>query len=193
MPITPVTDLYLVWVHEPYESPDFRHDIDATLVHADALRHPIVPQPHGVNMYRCLTEAPGRLPGQVVALSDLTHELDGGRLWQQVADWETVIAVLTRLVRRRDIDAMPLSLGLGFQALLAAGPATETRFYEQGTGLPMQFPVTRNELLDQFARYAQAARTAGNGRAFSCGNALVTVPRTPDRMPYQPHRSGGAA
>jgi hypothetical protein len=50
-------------------------------------------------MYRCLTEFPSRTPGCVVPLSTLTFELDGGRLWPQVADWEAVVAAIVNLTR----------------------------------------------------------------------------------------------
>ena len=75
-----VQDVYLLALHEPYQSPQHPAPINATIVHALTLLHPAVPQPDGDWMYRCLTEFPGRTPGGVVPLSTLTFELDGGRL-----------------------------------------------------------------------------------------------------------------
>ena len=65
----------------------------------DQLGRRAVPQPDGGRMYRCLTEFPSRTPGCVVPLSTLTFELDGGRLWPQVADWEAVVAAIVNLTR----------------------------------------------------------------------------------------------
>lgn len=69
--------------------------MNCTLVEARTLLHRRVPQPHGGNLFRCATEAPGRVAGSVVPMSTITYELDGGRLWPYVADWEAVSAAVS--------------------------------------------------------------------------------------------------
>jgi hypothetical protein len=44
----------------------------------------------------------------MACLSTLTFELDGGRLWPQVADWEAVVAAIVNLTRHKACDAIPL-------------------------------------------------------------------------------------
>ncbi|MET7997892.1 hypothetical protein ABZU76_44115 [Amycolatopsis sp. NPDC005232] len=75
----------LLALHEPNQSQQGQM-INATVVHAKTLLHPRVPQPDDGRMYRCLTEAPGRVAGSLVPLCTLTFELAGGQLWPQVAD-----------------------------------------------------------------------------------------------------------
>src|SRR6266480_6135867 len=103
-------DVYLLALHEPYESPEHPVPINATIVHALTLLHPAVPQPVGGLMYRCLTEFPVRTPGCLVPLSTLTFELDGGRGWGLIGDWESVVESVVRLTRAKQCDAMPLGL-----------------------------------------------------------------------------------
>ena len=61
-----VQDVHLLVVHEPYRTAEHPIPINATIVHAQTLLHPQVPQPDGALMYRCLTEFPARAPGCVV-------------------------------------------------------------------------------------------------------------------------------
>jgi hypothetical protein len=126
-----VEDVYLLVLHEQYESRSIPGPIDATIAHALTLLHPAVPQPDGGRMYRCPTEFPSRVPGCLVPLSTLTFELDGGRLWPQIADWEAVVAAVASLRRARDCDALPLGLPATTAALLGPGrrhlPPSTTR------------------------------------------------------------------
>jgi hypothetical protein len=46
----------------------------------------------------------------VVPLSTLTFELDGPRLWPQVADWGRLVNAVVHISRRQGCDAMPLEL-----------------------------------------------------------------------------------
>ena len=52
----------------------------AVITHARSFLHPDLPQPDGGRVYRSLTEAPDRVPGCLVPLSELDYELCGGRL-----------------------------------------------------------------------------------------------------------------
>jgi hypothetical protein len=61
-----IEEIYLLSVHEPYESHDHPVPINATIVHVKTLLHRQVPQPDGGRMYRCLTEFPGRSDGCIV-------------------------------------------------------------------------------------------------------------------------------
>jgi hypothetical protein len=63
-----VQDVYLLTLHEPYQSPQHPVPINATIVHALTLLHPAVPQPYGGRMYRCLTEFPQTSTGLCSAL-----------------------------------------------------------------------------------------------------------------------------
>ena len=119
-------DVYLLAAHEPYTDPRHPVPINATIVHAATLLHPQVPQPDGGMIYRCLTEFPDRRPHQIVPVSTLTYELDGGRLWPQVADWMTVVDALVTLARAGACDAMPLGLTQLQAFLLAQGPTTDS-------------------------------------------------------------------
>ena len=119
-----VEDVYLLAAHEPYQSPDHPRAINASIVHALTLLHPAVPQPDGGRMYRCLTEFPSRTPGCLIPLSTLTFELDGGNLWREVGDFETVTVALVGLSRAGKCDSMPLGLSAEALAVLTAGPAT---------------------------------------------------------------------
>lgn len=178
--------VYLLWLVEPYQD-HHPTPIEAVIVAADALRHPDVPQPDGVLMYRCLTEAPGRRDGELVPLSTLAHELNGGRLWSEVGDWEAVADALLRLVRAEKIDAMPVG-GLGDLdlAVLASGPVTEVVGFDPATG--EQIPVrgsARGEIIEHLAGYVNKVDpplNAGNP------SRLVDVPTSPKRMPYEPYR-----
>ncbi|MEU6325423.1 hypothetical protein [Streptomyces sp. NPDC047009] len=78
-------EVYLLFAHEAYY-PAAAQEINTSLVAAASLLHPHVRQPDGARIYDRLTH--GRRPGEIVPLSTLTHELDGGALWPQLGDWE---------------------------------------------------------------------------------------------------------
>lgn len=109
--------------------------INALIVHALTLLHSAVPQPDGGMMYRCLTEFPGRRPNEIVPMSTLTFELDGGRFWPQVGNWMAVTDAFVGLARAGGCDAMPLGLPEVPAFLLAMGPRTENvlRHYDGTT------------------------------------------------------------
>lgn len=121
----PTPDVYLLTAFDPYT--DQRHPvpINALIVHALTLLHPAVPQPDGGMIYRCLTEFPGRHPHEIVPVSTLTFEFDGGRLWSQIGDWVAVTDALVGIARAGDCDAMPLGLPEIPAFLLAMGPLTD--------------------------------------------------------------------
>ncbi|WP_219516148.1 hypothetical protein [Nonomuraea ceibae] len=178
-----VPDVYFLALHEPYRSAQHPVAINAVIVHAATLLHPALPQPDAGRIYRCLTEFPDRRPGCVVPLSTMTFELDGGRNWPLVGDWEQVVAGLIELARRGRCDAMPLGLPDLAATLLANGPMTRVRF----AGGPLVDPAERQQCLDELA--ALVAQASGQA-AFWPGDNLVALPQTPAALPYKPYRAG---
>ena len=181
-----IEDVYLLALHNPYESPEHPVAVNATIVHALTLLHPGVPQPDGGRMYRCLTEFPARTSGCVVPLSTLTFELNGGQLWSQVADWEAVVTALVRLSRDKECDAMPLGLPTAVSALLANGPATTITVYGPDGGRSLVGGRERDEYIRELA---EAVRSFTRGGPFFPGGNLTMPPRDPAVMPYLPYRS----
>lgn len=179
-----IEDVYLLALHEPYESPQHPVAINATIVHAMTLLHQMVPQPDGGRMYRCLTEFPGRTSGDVVPLSTLTFELDGGRLWSQVADWERVVDAVVRLSRINGCDAMPLGLSSLAAALLGGGPNTVLELRDLDGSRSQAGPAERREQVDEMRGHVQ--RFAAEG-PFWPGDDLVVPPREPRALPYRPY------
>ena len=82
------TDTYLLFAHEAYYPDSGTQEINTTVVAAASLLHPQVRQLDGARIYDRLTRK--RQPGEIIPLSTLTHELDGGTGWPRVGDWETV-------------------------------------------------------------------------------------------------------
>jgi hypothetical protein len=113
------TDVYLLFAHEP-SYPLAPQEVNTSLVAAASLLHPRVRQPDGARIHHLLTR--GRRPGEIVPLSTLTDELDGGARWPEVGDWEAVTADLLQLIRGRDCDALSLGLPATARALVCAGP-----------------------------------------------------------------------
>ncbi|MFI5614649.1 hypothetical protein [Amycolatopsis sp. NPDC051903] len=180
-----VEDVYLLALHEPYQSPQGQM-INATVVHAKTLLHPRVPQPDGGRMYRCLTEAPGRTEGSLVPLSTLTFELAGGQLWPKVADWPRVIDAVADLARRQACDAMPIGLPQLGAILLGGGPATVHTLHHPDGGQSQAGPADRQQHLDELTEHVH--RFAAEG-AFWPGNNLIAPPPEPRTMPYQPQNT----
>jgi hypothetical protein len=176
-------------IHEPYESPEHPVPINATIVHALTLLHPRVPQPDGGLMYRCLTEFPGRIPGCLVPLSTLTFELDGGRLWPQIGDWEAVVNAVVRVSRHGQCDAMPLGLPAVASVLLANGPTSKTHLIRPNGKGSEAGPEQRQKELDDLSRHVRAFVARG---PFWPGDNLVDPPTRPKVMPYQPFESLGS-
>jgi hypothetical protein len=181
-----VEDVYLLVLHEPYESAEHSVPVDETIVHALTLPHPLVPQPDGGRMYRCLTEFPSRTPGCLVPLSTLTFELDGGRLWPQVAEWEAVTDAVVRLSRTRTCDAFPVGLPPVAAALLGSGPATTvtvTVHRPDGTRQVVGGPE-RQGYIDELADIVRSLAARG---PFFPGDGLTDPPAQPEVMPYKPY------
>lgn len=179
-------DVYLLAAHEPYEDPRHPVAINATIVHALTLLHPDLPQPDGGMIFRCLTEFPGRKPGEVVPISTLTFELDGGRLWSQVADWAAVTEAVARLARAGRCDSMPLGLPAPVLALLTNGPTSDYVARYADGGEETFGPAHRQQELDTLTGHIRAHVSSG---PIWPGSNLVAAPDTPSRMPYQPYRS----
>ncbi|MBO2445330.1 hypothetical protein [Actinomadura nitritigenes] len=178
-------EVYLLMLHEPYEEERHPVPINATIVHAATLLHPSVPQPDGGRMYRCLTEFPDRSPGCVMPLSTLTHELNGGRLWGAVGDWERVTDAVVALARADRCDAMPLGLPQVSAALLAGGPHTT---------LTMHHPDGTSTEYGGTDRLERLRELEGHVRGFVArapfwpGDDLVTPAPFAGPRPYRPYR-----
>ncbi|WP_328876346.1 hypothetical protein OHT76_43415 [Streptomyces sp. NBC_00287] len=112
--------VYLLFSHEPYYLGPGSREINTTVVAGASLLHPGVRQPDGARIHDLLVRE--RRPGEIVPLSTLTHELDGGARWPQVGDWEAVTSDLVQLVRGGQCDGFSLGLPLVARALLCAGP-----------------------------------------------------------------------
>jgi hypothetical protein len=181
-----VEDVYLLVLHEPYESPEHPVPIDATIVHAVTMLHPAVPQPDGGRMYRCLTEFPSRVPGCLVPLSTLTFELDGGRLWPQIADWDAVAAAVVSLSRARDCDALPLGLPATTAALMGAGPTTSVAIHHPDGSRSVVGGAERQACIQELA---DAVRSFAASGPLWPGDGLIAPPAEPAVMPYQPYRT----
>lgn len=179
-------EVYLLALHEPYESSRHPAPINATVVHCRTLLHPLVPQPDGGLMYRCLTEFPDRTPGCVVPLSTLTFELDGGRLWSDVADWEAVVNALVLLSQRGLCDSMQLGLAQPGLGLLGMGPGGVFELHLTDGSYKQFGPADRQRELDQIT--GNVGRFVVEG-AFWPGDDLVPVPAEPNVMPYQPYHA----
>lgn len=178
-----VEDVFLLAVHEPYRTSNHPVPINATIVHGKTLLHPVVPQPDGGRMYRCLAEFPGRTPACVVPLSTLTFELDGGLLWSEIGDWERVVDAIVGLSQRGACDAVPLGLPQAASMLLANGPNTTVQIHDlDGTTQVMGGPE-RQRQLDEIT--GQVRTFAAQG-AFWPGDHLVSPPSDPPVMPYRP-------
>jgi hypothetical protein len=143
-------DVYLLFAHEPYY-PVAAQEINTTVVAAACLLHPRVRQPDGARIHDRLTR--GRRPGEIVPLSTLTHELDGGAHWPQVADWQTVTENLLQVIRDHDCDALSLGLPEIARALVCAGPYSEIRTVDSTSGAPRAYgPRDRVAVLVEVGR-----------------------------------------
>ncbi|MEU6610280.1 hypothetical protein ABZ922_35430 [Streptomyces shenzhenensis] len=144
-PAVPSLDVYLFFAHEPYH-PAGSQEINTTVVAAASLLHPRVRQPDGARIHDRLVR--GRRPGEIVPLSTLTHELDGGARWPEVGDWEATTHDLLRLVRDHGCDALSLGLPGIARALVCAGPRSEVRAVDPTTGRHRALgPADRIEVL----------------------------------------------
>jgi hypothetical protein len=171
-----VKDVYLLTMHDPYNEPGAPAPVNGVIVHALTLLHPDLPQPDAARIYRCLTEFPGRTPGCLVPLSTLNYELDNGRLWPQITgDWKALVRALVTLTRTPDrCESMPLAFPQIEAAVLASGPFAVV---PPGRGIP-----DRSELLAMLTKDLPAP-----GHPLWPGDNLVSPPKQPATMPYQPH------
>ena len=143
-PAAHTPDVYLLFAHEPYYPSPATREINTTVVAASSLLHPQVRQPDGTRIHDLLTQ--GRQPGEIIPLSTLTHELDGGADWPTVGDWEHVTTDLVQLVHSGNCDALSLGLPEITRALLCTGPHGHVRAYDAAA--------------DEFIDYGPAARAA---------------------------------
>ncbi|WP_406436475.1 hypothetical protein OHB14_62295 [Streptomyces sp. NBC_01613] len=147
----PTPDVYFLFAHEPYY-PAPAKEINTTVVAAASLLHPRVQQPDGARIHARLVH--GRRPGEIVPLSTLTHELDGGARWLEVGDWQTVTEDLLQVVRDRDCDALSLGLPEIARALVCVGPHSEVRAVDSASGAHRAYgPADRVEVLVEVGRH----------------------------------------
>ncbi|RRR76721.1 hypothetical protein EHS43_30040 [Streptomyces sp. RP5T] len=162
------TEVYLLFAHEPYYPDAGTQEINTTVVTAASLLHPHVLQPDGARIHDRLTQ--GRTPGEIIPLSTLTHELDGGAGWPWVGDWETVTTDLVQLVRQGECDALSLGLPEIARALLQAGPDTHVCAFG-GAGQDITYgPQERAAVLAKIAVFLTALVAE---RAFWPGDGLL--------------------
>lgn len=178
--------VYFLASHEPYRHERDTEPVNCVLVEARTLLHPSLPQPDAGHMYRCVVEAPDRRPGEIVPLSTLTFELGGGRLWDEVADWEAVRDALVDLTVRNGCDSMRFGLSHTQLVSLVNGPQTINYLYDPGGGTPAVGPEQRRAALDELAGHIRAV--VADGGPFWCGDGLIDPPAEPTRMPYEPDR-----
>jgi hypothetical protein len=187
-----VRDVYLLLVHEPRPHPVLAGGhVNVVIVHALTLLRSDLPQPDAARVYRCLTEFPGRIPGCVVPLSTLSYELDNGRLWPEVADWEAVSAAVVRLAfttGQGQCRSLPLHVDYPYDALLAGGPYAVIRHDATSDSWDLDGPVLGtsqrramlNLLADQLADRSPSAEVWAGGET-------ITPAADPAVMPYHPH------
>ena len=147
--LQPVEDVYLLFLNRPPDDVP-ADDGGATVVPAASLYHPELPQPDAQRLFDRVTRHPGRRPGALVFLSDLTAELASERLsWSQVGiDYEAVTDRLVALHRRGEVWALRLAqLSDLAVTLLASGPDTQIYVAAPEGGPP--------ELLDLSIRQAR--------------------------------------
>ncbi|MGW7258669.1 hypothetical protein [Streptomyces sp. NPDC054834] len=141
-----ISEVYLLFAHEPYYPGPGTQEINTTLVAADTLLHPRVLQPDGTRIHDLLTQ--GRQPGEIIPLATLTHELNGGADWPTVGDWERVTSDLVQLVRLGNCDALSLGLPEIARALVCTGPQSHVRAFDPAAGgLLVYGPQDRAEVL----------------------------------------------
>jgi len=187
-----VRDIYLLIVHEPRPHPVLGvGQVNVVIVHALTLLRSDLPQPGAARMYRCLTEFPGRIPGCVVPLSTLAYELDNGRLWPQVADWETVSGAIVQLAFTSGpgrCGSLALQVEHPYDALLARGPYAVIRHDAASDSCDLDGPVLgsshRRALLDLFAD--QLADCPPRAEDWA-GGEISPPAAEPAVMPYQPY------
>ncbi|WNZ06206.1 hypothetical protein [Streptomyces sp. 11x1] len=148
----PTADVYLLFAHEPYYPGPGTQEVNATVVAAGSLLHPHVLQPDGAQIHDRLTQ--GRRPGEIVPLSTLNHELNGGADWPKVGDWEKVTTDLVQLVHAGECDALSLGLPDIARALICTGPHGHVRTYDPAAGEPLDHgPTQRDEVLAQIGAF----------------------------------------
>jgi hypothetical protein len=172
-PEQPTREVYLLFAHEAYY-PAAAQEINTSLVAAASLLHPHVRQPDGSRIYDRLIS--GRRPGEIVPLSTLTHELDGGTRWPEVGDWAAVTADLLQLIQDRECDALSLGLPDIARALVCSGPHSEVRVYDPAAERYQAYgPADRIEVLVEVGRQLAWAEA---GCALWPGDGLL-VPAHP--------------
>ncbi|MEV2256500.1 hypothetical protein AB0I94_39190 [Streptomyces sp. NPDC050147] len=163
-------EIHFLFAHEPYYPPHGLHEVNTTIVAADTLLHPHVRQPDGARMHRYLHQGQ-RTDGEIVPLSTLTHELDGGAGWEQSAHWENVVDDLLTLARFGSCDSLGLGLPALERALMCSAPHACVINFNPDTGQrETHGPDQRAAVL---AKLTENLRTTQAGRALWPGAGLL--------------------
>lgn len=184
------SNVYLLMVHEPYVLHEGAPPINATLVAAESLLLAAVPQPDGGRIFRCLIQDGWRSRGSIVPLADLTFELDGGRLWSQVGDWEAVTESLVLLSRENRLDALRVNLPpVDVLSVVHHAGATVHLHHADGSSGVLD-PRHRQQVLVGLAGHLATFLAEG---PLWPGEPLTPVPATPAQMPYRPYRGANGS
>lgn len=157
------------------------------VVRAESLLMKNLSQPDAALIYRCLPEAPGRRPGEVVPMSTLHYELDNRRLWRKIGDHpdhDLICKVLMELCRRNRIDFIRVAMS-DHSAFACELAPTETRRIQYTDGTSENAgPNMRRSLLKGLER--ELSRLAAETADWDPGGPLITPPTNPPVMPYKP-------
>lgn len=153
------------------------------VVHPHVLLLPGLPQPDAAMIYRAVTEAP-RHPHQLVLLSDLTWQLEGGQLWDDVADWASVTNAIAVLADTDRIPWVPIVLPEMELEMAVGGPETHHTMIGDAGTIELG-PADRRQALSNIE-----AQIGLGWEGIDPGTrSLVGVPTEPQAMPYRPHKS----
>ncbi|MFF4398546.1 hypothetical protein [Streptomyces sp. NPDC001480] len=152
---------------------------------AVSLLHPRVRRPDGVRIHDRLIR--GRQPGEIVPLSTLTHEPDGGTRWPEAGDWEAVTTDLLQLIQDCPCDALSLGLPDIARALVCSGPHGEARVCDPAAGQHQAHgPAHRLQVLVEVGRHMVWAEA---GSPLWPGGGLL--PRSTPRRATDVHKTEG--
>ncbi|MEU7061828.1 hypothetical protein [Streptomyces sp. NPDC046197] len=167
----------MLFAHEPYYPAPAR-EVNTSLVAAASLLHPRITQPDGARIHDRLTR--GRQPGEIVPLATLTHELNGGADWPDVADWHTVITDLVQLIRSGGCDALSLGLPTIERTLICGGPHTVVKVFDPDTQDFHSYSTQDRQAVLAQVRW-HLAWTEAAGPLWPGDGLREETPRTPGR------------
>lgn len=176
-PAVRTPNVYLPFAREPYYPGSGTEEINSTVVLADSLHHPQVRQPGGIRIHELFTQ--GRQPGEVIPLTTLIHELNGGTDWPKIGDWEGVTTDLVQLIRPGQCDALSLGLHEIARGFICTGPHGHVHVHDTTAGwLTGYGPAERAAVLAEVDKFLPASRASGPcGPVMACCLRVCTVHR----------------